>query len=311
MLQKICPQVRIVVGHGQMNEKELENSMLKFVRHETDFLVSTTIIENGLDIPLVNTIIINRSDRFGLAQLYQLRGRVGRSNRRAYAYLLIPPDKALPGEARQRLAALKEFSDLGSGFKIAALDLELRGAGNLLGGEQHGHINAIGFDMYCQLLERTVEEMQGQEVLPDVQTQINLRITVKIPMEYIPDETQRLRTYKRVSSMKSDAELEELRLELEDRYGPLPPEVESLLEHARLRLIAERMLVQSIERERDGITIKFHDHTPITPQRLVETVSSNHGVTLTPQGVLKVRTTGLQHSGIFSFVRGILQELAS
>ena len=145
MIQRICPQARVLVAHGQMGEKDLESTMLKFVRHEADVLVSTTIIENGLDIPLVNTLIVNRADRFGLAQLYQLRGRVGRSNRLAYAYLLTPPDKALSGVARQRLAALKEFSDLGSGFKIAALDLELRGAGNLLGGEQHGHIDAIGY----------------------------------------------------------------------------------------------------------------------------------------------------------------------
>ncbi|MCI0421806.1 MAG: transcription-repair coupling factor, partial [Acidobacteria bacterium] len=192
MIQKICPQARVLVAHGQLGEKELESTMLKFVGHEGDILVSTTIIENGLDIPLVNTLIVNRADRFGLAQLYQLRGRVGRSNRLAYAYLLTPPDKTLSGVARQRLAALKEFSDLGSGFKIAALDLELRGAGNLLGGEQHGHIDAIGFDLYCQMLERTIEEMRGGAELPEVQTQINLRVTVKIPEAYIPDETQRL-----------------------------------------------------------------------------------------------------------------------
>jgi transcription-repair coupling factor (superfamily II helicase) len=311
MLQKICQQARIVVGHGQMNERELELTMLKFVRHEADILVSTTIIENGLDIPLVNTIIVNRADCFGLAQLYQLRGRVGRSNRRAYAYLMIPPEGVLSGEARQRLAALKEFSALGSGFKIAALDLELRGAGNLLGGEQHGHINAIGFDLYCQMLERTIEEMQGLEARPEVQTQINLRITVKIPTEYIPDENQRLRTYKRISSIKSEVEIYELRLELEDRYGPLPQEVESLIEYSRLRLAAERLLVQSIEREKDGISIKFHEKTPISPQRLVDIVSSNRGVVVTPKGLLKIQPAGLRHSEMFSFVRGLLQELAA
>jgi transcription-repair coupling factor (superfamily II helicase) len=311
MLQKICPQARIVVGHGQMKERELELAMLRFVSHEADILVSTTIIENGLDIPLVNTIVVNRADCFGLAQLYQLRGRVGRSNRRAYAYLLIPPDGVLTGEARQRLAALKEFSALGSGFKIAALDLELRGAGNLLGGEQHGHINAIGFDLYCQMLEKTIEEMRGLEALPEVQTQINLRITVKIPTEYIFDENQRLQTYKRISSMKSEAEIHELRLELEDRYGPLPQEVESLIEYSRLRLAAERLLIQSIEREKDGITIKFHEKTPISPQRLVDIVSSNAGVVVTPKGLLKIHPAGLRHGEMFSFVRGLLQELAA
>jgi len=311
MLQRICPQARVLVAHGQMGEKELESTMLKFVRHQADVLVSTTIIENGLDIPLVNTLIVNRADRFGLAQLYQLRGRVGRSNRLAYAYLLTPPDKALSGVARQRLAALKEFSDLGSGFKIAALDLELRGAGNLLGGEQHGHIDAIGFDLYCQMLERTVEEMRSGTETPEVQTQINLRVTVKIPETYVPDETQRLSTYKRISSLKLDSEIEDLRGELEDRYGVLPPEVESLMDYVRLRLLAERVLVKSIDRERDGIAIKFHEKTPVQPQKLVELVSTSPGVVLSPSGVLKVQSAGLMPNEIFPSLRSLLLELAS
>src|SRR4029077_11621879 len=162
MIQEIIPQARIGVGHGQMDEKELERAMLGFVRHEYDILVCTTIVENGLDIPLANTMIIENADRYGLSELYQLRGRVGGSNRRAYAYLLVQPDTELSEIARKRLAALKEFSDLGAGFKIAALDLELRGAGNLLGGEQHGHINSVGFDMYVRMLEETVRELKGE-----------------------------------------------------------------------------------------------------------------------------------------------------
>ena len=311
MIQRICPQARVLVAHGQMGEKELESTMLRFVRHEADVLVSTTIIENGLDIPLVNTLIVNRADRFGLAQLYQLRGRVGRSSRLAYAYLLTPPDKSLSGVARQRLAALKEFSDLGSGFKIAALDLELRGAGNLLGGEQHGHIDAIGFDLYCQMLERTIEEMRSGAETPEVQTQINLRVTVKIPETYVPDETQRLSTYKRISSLKLDSEIEELRGELEDRYGALPAEVESLMDYVRLRLLAERVLVKSIDRERDGISIKFHEKTPVQPQRLVELVSASPGVVLSPNGVLKIQSAGLMPNEIFPVLRSLLLELAS
>jgi len=311
MIQRICPQARVLVAHGQMGEKELESTMLKFVRHEADVLVSTTIIENGLDIPLVNTLIVNRADRFGLAQLYQLRGRVGRSNRLAYAYLLTPPDKSLSGVARQRLAALKEFSDLGSGFKIAALDLELRGAGNLLGGEQHGHIDAIGFDLYCQMLERTIEEMRSGAETPEVQTQINLRVTVKIPENYVPDETQRLSTYKRISSLKLDSEIEDLRGELEDRYGALPTEVESLMDYVRLRLLAERVLVKSIDRERDGIAIKFHEKTPVQPQKLVELVSASPGIVLSPNGVLKIQSAGLMPNEIFPSLRSLLLELAS
>ena len=168
-----------------MDEAELEKTMLKFMRHEFDILVCTTIIENGLDIPLANTIIIENSERYGLSELYQLRGRVGRSNRRAYAYLLVPPDTELTEIARKRLAALKEFSDLGAGFKIAALDLELRGAGNLLGGEQHGHINSVGFDTYVRLLEETVRELKGEEITPEIHSALNLNLDIRIPPEYI------------------------------------------------------------------------------------------------------------------------------
>src|SRR5438067_11535044 len=168
-----------------MSEGELEKVMLAFMNHEYDVLVATSIIENGLDIPLANTIVINRADRHGLSELYQLRGRVGRSNRRAYAYLLIPPEQELTEIARRRLAALKEFSDLGAGFKIAALDLELRGAGNLLGGEQHGHINSVGFDTYVRLLEETVRELKGEEVVPEIHSSLNLSLDIRIPTDYI------------------------------------------------------------------------------------------------------------------------------
>ena len=190
-VRRICPRARVGVGHGQMGEKELERVMLRFMHHEFDVLVSTTIIENGLDIPLANTMVVNRADRYGLSQLYQLRGRVGRSNRRAHAYLLIPSDKTLTPIARRRLAAIREFSELGAGFRVAALDLELRGAGNLLGGEQHGHIEAIGFDLYCQMLERTMEELRHGEAPPDVETSINLRADLKVPASFVSDEALR------------------------------------------------------------------------------------------------------------------------
>ncbi len=198
-MREMAPKARILVGHGQMPESELERIMLAFMRHEADILVATTIIENGLDIPLCNTIIINRADRHGLSELYQLRGRVGRSDRRAYAYLLIPPDRELSDLARRRLAALKEFSDLGAGFKIAALDLELRGAGNLLGGQQSGHIEAVGFELYTTMLERTVRELKGEVREETPETQLNLGLNIRIPSDYIPEENQRLRMYKRVA----------------------------------------------------------------------------------------------------------------
>lgn len=310
LIQKSCPEARLLVVHGQMPERELESKILAFLRHEADVLLTTTIIENGLDIPLVNTIIVNRSDQFGLAQLYQLRGRVGRSNRRAYAYLLVPSGSTLSGIARQRLAALKEFSDLGSGFKVAALDLELRGAGNLLGGEQHGHINAVGFDLYCQMLERTIQEVEGQVALPEIQAHINLRMSAKIPLEYILDENQRLSTYKRVSSIKLESEMDSLRRELEDRYGPVPEEVETLMDYMRVRRLAERVLVQSIEREKDGIVIKFHQETPIRGQRLVEVVSNYPGLSVDPSGQLRLQSAGINQRDVLSFVRTLLRELS-
>src|SRR5881398_3630 len=186
-IRELVPQARIVIGHGQLPEAELERVMLAFMNHEYDVLVATSIIENGLDIPLANTIVINRADRHGLSELYQLRGRVGRSNRRAYAYLLIPPEQQLTPVARRRLAALKEFSDLGAGFKIAALDLELRGAGNLLGAEQHGHLNSVGIDLYLRMLEETTEELKGAAPQPEVRTTLNLGLDIKIPDDYIAD----------------------------------------------------------------------------------------------------------------------------
>ncbi len=218
-IREMVPKARILIGHGQMRESELERIMLAFMRHEADILIATTIIENGLDIPLCNTIIINRADRHGLSELYQLRGRVGRSDRRAYAYLLIPPDRDLTDLARRRLAALKEFSDLGAGFKIAALDLELRGAGNLLGGQQSGHIEAVGFELYTTMLERTVRELKG-EIEPETpETQLNLGLNIRIPSDYIQEENQRLRMYKRVAGVETEAQLADVAAELGDRYG--------------------------------------------------------------------------------------------
>src|SRR6204780_4657092 len=215
-IREMVPKARVLIGHGQMPEAELERVMLAFMRHEADILLATTIIENGLDIPLCNTIIINRADRHGLSELYQLRGRVGRSDRRAYAYLLIPPDRELSELARRRLAALKEFSDLGAGFKIAALDLELRGAGNLLGGEQSGHIEAVGFELYTQMLERAVREMKGEAAPDEAATQLNLGLNIRINSDYIPEENQRLQMYKRVARVETESQLGDVAAELQD-----------------------------------------------------------------------------------------------
>jgi transcription-repair coupling factor (superfamily II helicase) len=255
-IRELVPNARVVIGHGQLPEAELERVMLAFMNHEYDVLVATSIIENGLDIPLANTIIINRADRHGLSELYQLRGRVGRSNRRAYAYLLIPPEQQLTEIARRRLAALKEFSDLGAGFKIAALDLELRGAGNMLGGEQSGHIEAIGFEMYTTMLEEAVRKMKGEYEKPaHAGTTINLGISVRIDSDYIPEENQRLRMYKRIAGAEDQATLTDVRAELQDRYGAPPESVLNLLAAGELRLRCEQLGIAQLDRKRTQVEL--------------------------------------------------------
>ncbi len=286
LITKLVPKARVVVGHGQLGERELEQVMLKFIRDEADVLVATTIVENGLDIPRANTILINRADRLGLAELYQLRGRVGRSSQRAYAYLLVPPERVLSDVARKRLAAMKEFSELGAGFRIAALDLELRGAGNMLGRQQHGHIEAIGFDMYVQMLERAVAKLKGEEAAPELRTTLSLGMDVRIPPEYIPSENLRLRTYKRVSSVRSEAEKQDVHKELQDRFGALPKAVENLLEFAVLKSLCERLRIAAVERQGTKIALRFHPETTLEPTAVIKVVRSRKGIKLDPSGVL-------------------------
>ncbi len=310
LVNKLVPKARVVAGHGQMNEKELESVMFKFVRGEADVLVCTTIVENGLDIPRANTILINRADRFGLSELYQLRGRVGRSNQRAYAYLLVPEDVSLTPLATRRLAALKEFSALGAGFRVAALDLELRGAGNLLGGQQHGHINAIGFDLYVQMLERAVSTLKGEEVKPEMRATINLGLDIRIPEEYIPNENLRLRTYKRIAGITGETEREEVNNELTDRFGAPPPAVGNLLDYALLKGLAERVLISSIERRANEVAIKFHPETPLAPENLVKFIrSQKEGLRLDPSGTLWMRLD--RRGRVAESVRNVLLPLES
>jgi transcription-repair coupling factor (superfamily II helicase) len=308
LIKRLVPKARIVVGHGQMRETELEKVMLKFVRDEADVLVSTTIIENGLDIPRANTIVIDRADCFGLSELYQLRGRVGRSNQRAYAYLLVPTEKSLTSIARQRLAALKEFSDLGAGFRIAALDLELRGAGNLLGREQHGHIEAVGFDMYCQMMERAVAERKGEALAVERRATLNLGQEIRIPPEYIESENLRLRIYKRIASVTSDVEREEVRRELDDRFGPPPASVENLLDYAVLKALAEKLLVASVDHRGDQVAIKFYEDTPLGPEKLVKLIRKRKGMRLDPSGVLWFEWKG-EKGGPTGATRNVLLQL--
>ena len=308
-IQKLSPKARVGVGHGQMGEKELEQVMTGFMHHRFDVLVATTIIENGLDIPLANTLVVNRADRYGLSQLYQLRGRVGRSNRRAYAYLLIPSDETLTQIARRRLAAIREFSELGAGFRIAALDLELRGAGNLLGGQQHGHIEAIGFDLYCQLLERTIEELKTGETVPEVETAINLKMDLKIPGDFIDEELQRLRVYKQIATTRYEADVDSLYRELEDRYGQLPLPVRNLLEYARLRILGRARGVTMLERTVHGIDIRFHASARIDPERIVELVGSGDRVSFAPPATLRMKVPA-SRADLFDNIAEVLRELA-
>jgi transcription-repair coupling factor (superfamily II helicase) len=330
-IRDLVPQARIVVGHGQLPEAELERVMLAFMNHEYDVLIATSIIENGLDIPLANTIVINRADRHGLSELYQLRGRVGRSNRRAYAYLLIPPETELTEIARRRLAALKEFSDLGAGFKIAALDLELRGAGNMLGGEQSGHIEAIGFEMYTSMLEEAVRKIKGDEERPaHANTVVNLGISVRIDADYIPEENQRLRMYKKIAGAEDIATLNDVRAELRDRYGEPPESVENLLAAGEIRLHAQQLGMAQIDRKRTQIElnktktfvemlhVKFAERdaeasnaNAIDPGVLMKLVSRNtkRGAQFTPQGVLRWPLSSAKAEEVLRETRDLLDSL--
>jgi transcription-repair coupling factor (superfamily II helicase) len=309
-IQELVPNCRIGVGHGQMGEAELERVLLGFMRRDYDVFVCTTIVENGLDIPLANTIIIENAERYGLSELYQLRGRVGRSNRRAYAYLLVPADTQLSEIARKRLAALKEFSDLGAGFKIAALDLELRGAGNLLGGEQHGHIEAVGYDTYVRLLEETVRELKGEEVPLEIHSTLNLGLDIRIPPTYISDDAQRLRAYKRIADAKNEEQAKKISDELSDRYGPVPEEVTNLVRFSLLKTQAQQAGVESVDRRQGFANVKFHQQSKIDPFKLMNLVRATAGAQFTPAGVLKLplKATG-NAAQLIDEIRNILLQL--
>lgn len=297
LVQRLVPEARIVVAHGQMDEEALERAMLDFVSKTFDVLLATTIVENGLDIPNANTIIINRADRYGLSQLYQLRGRVGRSDRAAYAYLLIPPEDNLSPIAKKRLAAIKEFSDLGSGFRVAALDLEIRGAGNLLGGEQSGQIDTIGFELYMKLLEQTVRELKGEEIEDDVRATVNLRVDLKIDASYVADMNQRLMLYRKVAAARHDDEIDRVLDDAADRYGPWPDSVLNLADYGRIRVMADRLGIDTIDREGAHVVLKFRMQAKIDPVRLVALVRQRPDLALVPPAALRLNLEGIRDSG--------------
>ncbi|MCH6570783.1 MAG: transcription-repair coupling factor, partial [Acidobacteria bacterium] len=310
MIQEIMPEARVAVAHGQMREGQLQKVMIDFLNYRYDVLVATTIIENGLDISRANTLIVDRSDRFGLAQLYQLRGRVGRSSRRAYAYLMIPSQDFLSQDASKRLAAIKEFSELGSGFRIAAMDLEIRGAGNLLGSDQHGHMDVVGFELYTKLLEQTIRELRGEEVREEVQTNIDLRMDIQIPEHYIDDSNLRLWLYKRVSSAPDPSALESLKEEVVDRFGKYPNSVSNLFGYASLRLRAEQLKILSLERKGSRVFLKLREDTPISREHVIDLVSRNGRLGLTPEGTMSAEISSTLPDEVFQNIHALLDEVA-
>jgi transcription-repair coupling factor (superfamily II helicase) len=281
-LREIVPGVRVTVGHGQLDEEELSRRMHAFTRGDFDVLLATTIIENGIDIPNVNTMIVHRADRFGLAQLYQLRGRVGRSNQLAYCYFTVSEDRTLSEQARKRLAALREFSDLGAGFRIAARDLEIRGAGNLLGGEQSGHIGTVGIETYLKLLEETVRELRGEVVEEAPSVALDLPVAMSIPADYVDDANLRMELYRKIAEEPE----REMLAELVDRFGPPPPSVEALVEVAALKRLAESLRVQSISAKAGELVIRLRRDARVDVERLIEMVSTMQGASFSPTGVL-------------------------
>ena len=273
-IAKLVPEAVVSYAHGQMNERELENTMFNFVSGEIDVLVSTTIVETGLDIPNVNTIIIDEADKLGLSQLYQLRGRVGRSNRTAYAFLMYKRNKILREIAEKRLAAIKEFTELGSGFKISMRDLEIRGAGNLLGAKQHGHMEAVGYDLYCKMLNEAVKQLKGEKVESDeYETSIELKVDGFIPTGYIPNEFQKLDVYKRIADIENQSEKDDMIDELIDRFGEPPQSVCNLLDIALLKVQAHEAYITAISEKPNGIRIQMYEKAEVQSGKIPELIA--------------------------------------
>ena len=309
-LGELVPETAIAVAHGQMEEGALERTMLAFMHGQSKVLVTSAIIESGLDIPNANTIIINRADTFGLAQLYQLRGRVGRSHHRAYAYLLIPGEHLITADAQKRLRVLQELDDLGGGFRLAAHDLEIRGGGNLLGKQQSGHITAIGLELYTTMMEQAVRELRGEPQEPDVEPEVQLGIPAFIPESYVPDVSQRLVVYKRLAAIRGVPDLDEIAAELVDRYGPVPALVDTLMRLMELRRWLKDLRIVAARRER--IVLEFSPTTPVRPETLVEAVHRSHGrLRLVDGATLAVVPEATDHDGTIAELRALLQRLAS
>ncbi|MEN6616950.1 MAG: transcription-repair coupling factor, partial [Syntrophorhabdus sp.] len=314
-LKRITPDARIAVAHGQMTGSSLEKIMVDFIEKRYDILLSTNIIESGLDISNVNTIFINNAHRMGLADLYQLRGRVGRSTRQAYAYLLVPDQETLTRDARLRLKILEEMTDLGSGFRIANYDLEIRGAGNLVGKEQSGNVNLIGFELYCDMLEETIDKLRNKDraapPVEEVKSEINIPINAFIPDTYIEDATQKLLMYKRLSRVRDDDELTDLRDELGDRYGTIPLPLANLLDVISLKALLLKFKVRKVEQSNDRIVLHVTKGTPLDMKRILSLATSAQTHTkLLPDGRIIIRSD-LRGGELINFIRNILMDMMS
>jgi len=309
-LLDLVPEIGIAVAHGQMPPRELKKVMSDFLENRTQLLVCSAIIESGIDFPNANTIFINRADRFGLAQLYQLRGRVGRSQRRAYAYLLIPGERIMTRDAQKRLHALQEIDELGGGFRVALHDLEIRGAGNFLGEEQSGHIAAVGLELYTQMMEEAVQELKGKTIAPRLEPEIRLGIPAYFPESYIPNTNQRLLFYKRLAGLRKDGELLEIQEELQDRYGACPPVVQNLFKIMELRRALKDNLIEQISFQNGKVSLLFHELSPVSVDRLLKLIRDDgERYRLSPDRRLSFPPAGKGWGNILQEVMALLQSL--
>jgi transcription-repair coupling factor (superfamily II helicase) len=294
-VRELVPDARVAVGHGQMSDDGLEQVMLAFMEGRVDVLVATTIVENGLDVPNANTLIVHRADAFGLSQLYQLRGRVGRSDVPAYAYLLIPPKHEISEDARKRLQALEDFSELGSGFRVAAMDLELRGAGNLLGGEQSGRIHEIGFELYVKLLEETLQDLQGQPSTAFEVKVDGLAPGAQLSRRWMDQAAERLVAYKRISRLREEKDLELYKLDLEDRFGRISeddPDTIRFFELLKVKLRAQALAVSEVTVEKGQLKFRLSPQTALDPAKLMAWVGAQKGAQFTPDGAVRLPLLG-------------------
>ncbi|MFW5713016.1 MAG: TRCF domain-containing protein, partial [Spirochaetota bacterium] len=312
-LERLLPEVMVETAHGQMTSRQLEDKMHRFVHGSFQVLVATTIIENGIDIPNVNTIIIDRADMYGISQLYQLRGRVGRSDRTAYAYLLFPERRALSEIAMKRLQIISDYTDLGSGFKVAMKDLEVRGAGNLLGRQQHGEILSVGFDMYLRLLDEAVAEMSASEEEKEApEVYLELDYSGYIPDSYIKDPTEKMEIYKMIASIETDYDLERVYGELTDRFGPMPDEVQSLLSIAELRVVCKKLYIRSLKERRGKVHVEFGKVSIISVDKVLRLIKESGGsvkLDANNPNILLMNTEAIGLKEKSEFIREKLQTL--